>query len=308
MHKLHQVMEGIPAVSSANSKDRGNDITGNDEEMEGAEIERPTTNNVLGDDFASTSSGMPVKINALILEQDFLDDDDSSASSDLESISSTETDEFDLATHRRASKHRDRRRKPSRKRKHSHSKRHSAIYVLIDKVIAAQSAANERYAALEERLYNKNNFWRVVIIRLTCVTLIRRLLLDKELEEKRIEAEAARQEAQRQHELRLLSTMAQQMACVLKVNRILFRLNLASISNLLSFYCKTFLLNIKKKKSINPLAFTGSRCETIATPITMDVSTGDRSGGDAAVPSKPHEVNGCVHPNDYADGTVYSAM
>ena len=41
--------------------------------------------------------------------------------------------------------------------------------------------------------------------------------MDKELEEKRIEAEARRQEAQRQHELRLLSTMAQQMACVLKV-------------------------------------------------------------------------------------------
>jgi hypothetical protein len=43
-------------------------------------------------------------------------------------------------------------------------------------------------------------------------------LLDKELEEKRIEAEAHRQEAQRQHEIRLLSMMTQQMACVLKVS------------------------------------------------------------------------------------------
>ena len=45
------------------------------------------------------------------------------------------------------------------------------------------------------------------------------MLLEKELEEKRLDAEVRRQEAQRQHELRLLSTMAQQMACVLKVEQ-----------------------------------------------------------------------------------------
>jgi hypothetical protein len=51
-------------------------------------------------------------------------------------------------------------------------------------------------------------------------SVLRRLLLDKELEEKRIEAEAHRQEAQRQHEIRLLSMMSQQMACVLKVSAV----------------------------------------------------------------------------------------
>lgn len=231
MHKLHQVMEGIPSVSSAISKGRSDDTTCNHEEMDGAETEGQTSNNVMDEDFL---------------------DDDSSASSDPESVSSSDAE--DVAPQRRVPKHRDRRKKTSRKRKESRSKRRSAVYVLIDKVISAQSAANERFSALEER----------------------RLLLDKELEEKRIEAEAARQEAQRQHELRLLSTMAQQMACILK--------------------------------SFNPMAFTGSRCETVATPITMDVSTGDRTSGDAGGPSKPHEVNGCVHSNDYTDGTVYSAM
>ena len=61
-----------------------------------------------------------------------------------------------------------------------------------------QAGCTERLAALEER----------------------RMLLDKELEEKRLEAEGRRQEAQRQHELRLLSTMAQQMANVLKVGTV----------------------------------------------------------------------------------------
>ena len=90
--------------------------------------------------------------------------------------------------------------KSSRKSSHRHRskkslRRSTAIYVLIDKMIASQAASNERLAALEER----------------------RLLLDKELEEKRLEADQRRQEAQREHELRLLSTMAQQMSNVLKV-------------------------------------------------------------------------------------------
>jgi len=131
------------------------------------------------------------------------------------------------------------------------SRRSSPVYVLVEKMMASQTAWNERFAALEER----------------------RLLLDKELEEKRLEAEAKRQEAQREHELRLLSTMAQQMANVLK--------------------------------SLNPLTFTGARCEAVATPITVAVSGSD--------PTKSHEVvtvgvtNGCAdygHP----DATVYSSM
>ncbi|XP_032780398.2 uncharacterized protein LOC116933717 isoform X2 [Daphnia magna] len=191
MHKLHQVMEGIPSVSSAISKCRSDDTTCNHEEMDGAETEGQTSNNVMGDDFVEKSFGIPIKMNILLSDEDFLDDD-SSASSDPESVSSSDAE--DVAPQRRVPKHRDRRKKTSRKRKESRSKRRSAVYVLIDKVISAQSAANERFSALEER----------------------RLLLDKELEEKRIEAEAARQEAQRQHELRLLSTMAQQMACILK--------------------------------------------------------------------------------------------
>ncbi|XP_059350813.1 uncharacterized protein LOC130694927 [Daphnia carinata] len=169
IHKLHQVMKGIPSVSSATSKAHGANATCNHEEMDGAETEGPTPNNVVD-----------------------LIDDDSSASSNSESFSGFDAE--DVVPPKRVPKHKDKRRKPSRKRKESRSERRSAVYILIDKVISAQSAANERLSALEER----------------------RLLLDKELEEKRIEAEAARQEAQRQHELRLLSTMAQQMACILK--------------------------------------------------------------------------------------------
>ena len=84
---------------------------------------------------------------------------------------------------------------------------------MIDKIIAAQATSNERFAALEER----------------------RLQLDKELEEKRLEADARRQEAQRQHELRLLSTMAQQMANVLKVSIIQGRLITSKVIFFLCF-------------------------------------------------------------------------
>lgn len=150
MHKLHQVMEGIPSVSSAISKCRSDDTTCNHEEMDGAETEGQTSNNVMGDDFVEKSFGIPIKMNILLSDEDFLDDD-SSASSDPESVSSSDAE--DVAPQRRVPKHRDRRKKTSRKRKESRSKRRSAVYVLIDKVISAQSAANERFSALEERLY-----------------------------------------------------------------------------------------------------------------------------------------------------------
>ncbi|KAI9556683.1 hypothetical protein GHT06_016473 [Daphnia sinensis] len=154
MHKLHQVMEGIPSVSSATSKARGADGNCNhEEEMDGAETEGPTPNNVMGNGLIEQGFGNTIQINILLLDEDFLDED-SSASSDPESVSSSDAE--DVAPQRKVPKHRDKRRKPSRKRKESRSKRRSAVYVLIDKVISAQSAANERFSALEERLYQQN--------------------------------------------------------------------------------------------------------------------------------------------------------
>jgi hypothetical protein len=86
---------------------------------------------------------------------DFLDEDDSSVSSDQESMSSSDIDHAEVTTQTPVSKIRVRSKKSSRRKKRSRSKKLSAIYLLIDKVIAAQSAANERFAALEERYFAK---------------------------------------------------------------------------------------------------------------------------------------------------------
>ena len=137
-------------------------------------------------------------------------------------------------------------------------------------------------------------------------------MLDKELEEKRIEAEAHRQEAQRQHEIRLLSMMSQQMACVLKVSAVFVFLSSASKQRENTY---TFVFR-NKQKSLNPLTFTGSRCETVSTPI--EISAGGIGGGAGSDPSKQDgpqvngttqvQVNGCGGrpANDYT--TVYSNM
>ena len=158
IHKLHQVMGGISVVPPSNEKNTDMSIAVNqEEEIDGAEIEGQRTNNVLGDEFAGNNFGIPVKIIAMDSGGDFLDEDDSSVSSDQESMSnlSSDIDHAEVTTQTPVSKSRVRSKKSSRRRKSSRSKKLSAIYVLIDKVIASQSAANERFAALEERYFAK---------------------------------------------------------------------------------------------------------------------------------------------------------
>lgn len=150
IHKLHQVMGGISVLPAT---DKSSDMSAavNQEEMDGAEVEGQRTNNVLGDEFAGNHFGIPVKITTMGSGGDFQDEGDSSVSSDPESMSSSDMDHAEVPTQTQISKNRVRSTKLSRRRKNKRSKRLSAIYVLIDKVIAAQSAANERFAALEER-------------------------------------------------------------------------------------------------------------------------------------------------------------
>ena len=158
IHKLHQVMGGISVVPPSNEKNTDMSIAVNqEEEIDGAEVEGQRTNNVLGDEFAGNNFGIPVKIIAMDSGGDFLDEDDSSVSSDQESMSnlSSDIDHAEVTTQTPVSKSRVRSKKSSRRRKSSRSKKLSAIYVLIDKVIASQSAANERFAALEERYFAK---------------------------------------------------------------------------------------------------------------------------------------------------------
>jgi uncharacterized protein (DUF927 family) len=156
IHKLHQVMGGISVVPSATDKNTEMSVAINqEEEMDGAEVEGQRTNNVLGDEFASNNFGIPVKIITMDSGGGFLDEGDSSISSDPETMSSSDIDLAEVTTQTPVTKSKVRSKKPSRRRKGSRSKRLSAIYVLIDKVIAAQSAANERFASLEERYFSK---------------------------------------------------------------------------------------------------------------------------------------------------------
>lgn len=108
-------------------------------------------------------------------------------------------------------------------------------------------------------------------------------MIDKELEEKRIEAEARRQEAQRQHELRLLSTVAQQMGNILKVYQ----------SKKLTANCPRIgtFLTARSSQSFNTSPFS-ARCDAVAS-VVSDAS------------DKPHQVNGCSH-DDYPNAAVYS--
>ncbi len=148
IHKLHSVMGVIPVgLPSASDKDPDMVVTANQEEIGGADVERQRTS-VLGDDFANNFQ------TTLESGGGFLGDgdgDSSTASSDQDSVSSSEIDRVEVTPEAAVLKHKVRSKKPSRRKKGGRSRRRSAIYVLIDKVIAAQSAANERFAALEER-------------------------------------------------------------------------------------------------------------------------------------------------------------
>jgi len=186
VHKLHQVMGGVSVNIPPETPEKDPDIfvstgTGHVEVDANAGDDRR-----LPDDFAVNFQA------SLGPNADFLAT--GSSTTDISS-SDGEASEIGEPTADVPAGMKSKANKKSRHRKRSRS----AVYVLIDKIIASQTASNERFAALEER----------------------RLLLDKELEEKRLEADARRQEAQREHELRLLSTMAQQMANVLKVNNLI---------------------------------------------------------------------------------------
>lgn len=146
VHKLHEVMGGISVnLPSASEKDPDLVAVVSQEEIDGGEVDDRHRTNVLGDEFTDNFQ------TPLETDGDFLADDDSSTiSSDPESTSSSEADQVELTAQTTVSKSKTRNKKPRRK-KGSRSRRRSAIYVLIDKVIAAQNAANERFAALEER-------------------------------------------------------------------------------------------------------------------------------------------------------------
>ena len=149
IHKLHSVMGGITVgLPPASDKDPASvAVEANQEEVGGEEVERQRTS-VLSDEFANN---FPTTLEA---GDDFLADGDSSTvSSDPETVSSSEIDQVEvpITAVSKSTKSSRSTKKPSRRKKDSRSKRRSAIYVLIDKVIAAQSAANERFAALEER-------------------------------------------------------------------------------------------------------------------------------------------------------------
>lgn len=146
IHKLHQVMGGI-SMSLPSTSDKEPEMVVPDAgqvEIDNTGIDRQRTN-VLNVEFASPFQ------TTLESGGDFLADGDTTTiSSDPESVSSSEVDQTEVVS-QTATKCKVRSKKPSRRKKGSRSKKRSAIYVLIDKVIAAQSAANERFAALEER-------------------------------------------------------------------------------------------------------------------------------------------------------------
>lgn len=147
VHKLHEVMGGVSVgLPSASDKDPDMAVAAGQEEMDGGEVDRQR-GSVLGDEFATNFQS------TLGPDGDFLadDGDSSTISSDPESVSSSEIDHAEMTTQAAVSKNKTRSKKPSRREKGSRSRRRSMVYILIDKVIAAQAAANERFAALEER-------------------------------------------------------------------------------------------------------------------------------------------------------------
>lgn len=119
VHKLHQVMGGTANLTATEKVSDPNQEETTD---------RQTAQ--LPDEFAQSFQGA--------IDPDYLPDSSSTAlSSDQESLSSDKTN----STHQRSQ------RKKKTKTKH----KSSAIYLLIEKVITAQSSINERFAALEER-------------------------------------------------------------------------------------------------------------------------------------------------------------
>ena len=152
VQKLHQVMGGLPVsvtLPASAEKDSPDLIVPPGQEALGAEDERQRSATALPDDFPAHFQA------SLGPSGDFMADGSSGGGST--DLSSTEDDDVEMeqppvpaAADSATPKGNKVVKKSSRHRK-GRSKRRSAIYVLIDKIIASQSASNERFAALEER-------------------------------------------------------------------------------------------------------------------------------------------------------------
>lgn len=148
VQKLHQVMGGLSAgVTMPSAEKESPDLivpSGTEGLDAGDDRQRSTT--VLPDDFPAHFQA------SLGPSGDFMAEGSSGGTSDL---SSSEDDEVEVPPARTAEssapKNNNKVTKRSSRHRKNKSKRRSAVYVLIDKIIASQSAANERFAALEER-------------------------------------------------------------------------------------------------------------------------------------------------------------
>lgn len=135
-------MSGLPANMTSPSKDP--DLI--PAEQEGLSVnteERQTSSGVLSEDFHTTFN------ESISSNNDYVMDGDCSSSSSDQSISSSEAEDTDPG--QQANTPTKVTRKKSRRKNSRKSAARNTLYVLIDKLIAAQNAANERFAALEEK-------------------------------------------------------------------------------------------------------------------------------------------------------------
>lgn len=138
MQKLYQVMGRLSTNMSPPSKEPDLIPT----EQEGVSSEERQAAGVISNDFHAT---FPESISS---NTDYMMDEEDSSSSSDQSMSSSETDNAETRQHARNTSIITTRRKSTRKTRRKSS---NTLYVLIDKLIAAQNAASERFAALEEK-------------------------------------------------------------------------------------------------------------------------------------------------------------
>lgn len=177
VQKLHEVMGGLPVsvtMPSTTEKDSSVElIVPHSVEHPQQEVRLEAENNGGdggGEDRHShprNASSLPDDFQthfqpSLGPSSDFMADGSSGGTSDLSTdddengtamvVEHRSTEEMSSAAHEsKGNKASTSSKKSSRHRKSRGSRRRSTIYVLIDKIIASQAAANERFAALEER-------------------------------------------------------------------------------------------------------------------------------------------------------------
>lgn len=142
VQKVHQVMGGLSTSMSSPSKEP--DLIPAEQEGLNISSGERQASCVMTDDFHAT---FPESISS---NNDYMMNEEGSSSSSDQSISSSEADDTDGGQRTRNSPTEATRKKSTRKSCRK-SARRSALYALIDKLIAAQNAANERFAALEEK-------------------------------------------------------------------------------------------------------------------------------------------------------------